>query len=264
MPLKARVGRHTQDKGRQCQNYPQDQQTVIDLLNRIPVPNGGAGGGLKEHIVSGKCSDALYRAISQFEDKYCHGQRHGFVDPGGPMLKRMEELAGGAEKKAAAQSSLGVLRANVLNVDARLKGFWHTGHRVEMDRLVAMAIKHIDALIKNNQDKLPFWAQLFGKAYVGKVETEFVRRRRIADINYRAGTPVPTYEALNRQGETHRILIETKFGKALTWLDEISTGNLPALILFADGVCAPVAPYVQTPVAVEHDSAEQGYTDADD
>jgi hypothetical protein len=86
MPLKGRVGRHTQDKGRQCQNYPQDQQTVVDLLNRIPVANGGAGGGLKGHIVSGICSDALYRAISQFEDKFFPGRRQGFLDPDGPML----------------------------------------------------------------------------------------------------------------------------------------------------------------------------------
>lgn len=94
MPLRGRVGRHTQAGGRQCQNWPEDQQTVIALLNRIPVRDGGAGGSLAGRIVSGLSSDTLYRAISQFEDKYFPRQRSGFVEPGGAMLRRMEALAG--------------------------------------------------------------------------------------------------------------------------------------------------------------------------
>lgn len=174
MSLKARVGRHTQANGRQCQNYPQDQQTVIDLLNRIPVAKGGAGGSLKGPVVSGICSDALYHAISQFEDKYFPRQRHGFVDPGGPMLKRMQELAGGAMAKHAAETSLDILRRNVLNADATLKGLWTAGDRVQMDALIAMAVQHIDELKRINLNKLPSWAELFGRAYVTTAGTELV------------------------------------------------------------------------------------------
>ena len=93
MPLRGRVGRHTHDGGRHCQNWPDDQQSVISLLNRIPVAAGGAAGSLSKPVISGICGDELYRAISTFEDKYFPGQRSGYLDPAGAMLKRMEELA---------------------------------------------------------------------------------------------------------------------------------------------------------------------------
>lgn len=93
MALRARVGRHTGDGGRQCQNWPDDQQTVISLLNSIPVAAGGAAGSLSKPAISGICSDELYHVISIFENKYWPGQRSGYVDPGGAMLRRMQELA---------------------------------------------------------------------------------------------------------------------------------------------------------------------------
>jgi hypothetical protein len=96
MALRARVGRHTSDGGRHCQNWPDDQQTVISLLNHIPVIAGGAAGSLSRPVVSGICSDELYRAVSTFEDKHFPGQRSGFVDPGGAMLKRLEDLVAAA------------------------------------------------------------------------------------------------------------------------------------------------------------------------
>jgi len=92
MSLRGRVGRHTHDGGRHCQNWPDDQQSVISLLNRIPVAAGGAAGSLSKPVISGICGDELYRAISTFEDKYFPGQRSGYLDPAGAMLKRMEEL----------------------------------------------------------------------------------------------------------------------------------------------------------------------------
>jgi hypothetical protein len=93
MALRARVGRHTKDGGRHCQNYPDDQRIVINLLNIVSISDGGSGGGLDNKVVSGVCSHGLYRAISNFEDKHFPGQRSGYVDPGGPMLKRIEDLA---------------------------------------------------------------------------------------------------------------------------------------------------------------------------
>jgi hypothetical protein len=89
MSLRGRVGRHTQSGGRQCQNWVDDQQTVMDLLNAIPVMKGGAGGSLGGRIVLGIASEALCRAISRFEDKYFPGQRSGFIDPGGKMWNRL-------------------------------------------------------------------------------------------------------------------------------------------------------------------------------
>jgi hypothetical protein len=93
MPLGGRVGRHTRQGGGQAQNWPDDQLTIINLLNNISPADGGAGASLSKSVRSGICSDELYRAISTFEDKQFPGQRNGYVDPGGAMLKRMEALA---------------------------------------------------------------------------------------------------------------------------------------------------------------------------
>jgi hypothetical protein len=92
MPIKGRVGRHASD-GRHCQNWKADQQTVIDLLNNIPVADGGTGGALSGRIVAGLASTALYQAILAFEKKHFAGQPKGFVDPGGLVLTNLEALA---------------------------------------------------------------------------------------------------------------------------------------------------------------------------
>jgi hypothetical protein len=83
--LRGRVGRHTQS-GRQCQNWPDDQKTVIMLLNAIPNFRGGPERLLGGRIVAGIASEALCKAISHFEDKYFPGQRSGFVEPLGAMM----------------------------------------------------------------------------------------------------------------------------------------------------------------------------------
>jgi len=88
MSLRGRVGRHT-TSGRQCQNWVDDQQIVTDLLNAIPLVQGGAAGSLGGRIVLGIASEALCQAISRFEDRHFPRQRSGFVDPDGAMLKRM-------------------------------------------------------------------------------------------------------------------------------------------------------------------------------
>jgi hypothetical protein len=89
MAIRARVGRHTQLGGRQCQNWSDDQKTIIDLLNRIAPSNSGTGGSLKPRIVAGIASDELFSAIVAFENKQFPGQRSGFVDPGGPMYQKL-------------------------------------------------------------------------------------------------------------------------------------------------------------------------------
>lgn len=93
MSIKARVGRHTQKGGLNCQNLPEDQKTVIDLLNRVSAANGGAGGRLKAQIKNGTASDELYAAIVTFEAKQTPGQRNGFIDPGGKLMALLGMLA---------------------------------------------------------------------------------------------------------------------------------------------------------------------------
>jgi hypothetical protein len=121
MSLRARVGRHTREGGRQCQNWADDQQKVTGLLNHIDTNNGGTQGKLNESFRPGVCSDALYGAISRFEDKHFPGQRNGYVDPASALLKRLEALAeasNAAPIAAPAQRSgetrLDILRRNVL------------------------------------------------------------------------------------------------------------------------------------------------------
>ena len=92
MPIRARVGKHTRAGGRQCQNWADDQKTVVDLLNRIPATNGGAGGGLRPRIIAGIASAELYAAIVAFETKHFPGQRLGFFEPGGTMFRKLEVL----------------------------------------------------------------------------------------------------------------------------------------------------------------------------
>jgi hypothetical protein len=92
MPLRGRVGRHAKT-GAQCQNWADDQQTVISLLNLVPTADGGAGGSLGGRVVGGIASDELSKAILRFQTQYFPSQQSGFVDPGGPVLARMELLA---------------------------------------------------------------------------------------------------------------------------------------------------------------------------
>ena len=96
MTLKARVGRHAKTGGRHCQNWSEDQTKIVVLLNKMSVQSGGAGGSLNPRVIAGIAGDDLFRAILLFEEKHFPGQRSGFVDPGGLMLKRLEALAAGS------------------------------------------------------------------------------------------------------------------------------------------------------------------------
>lgn len=92
MPLRGRVGRHA-TTGAQCQNWVEDQQTVIALLNLIPAVDGGAEAGIAGRVVGGISSDALYGAILRFQKRYFPARQSGFIDPGDAVLARMEQLA---------------------------------------------------------------------------------------------------------------------------------------------------------------------------
>jgi hypothetical protein len=102
MPIRARVGRHTRAGGRHCQNWADDQKTVIDLLNRVPVTNGGTGGSLRPRIIAGVASPELYAAIVAFETKHFPGRRLGFFEPFERMFRKLVVLGTPAPAPAPA------------------------------------------------------------------------------------------------------------------------------------------------------------------
>jgi hypothetical protein len=246
MSIRGRVGRHTQDGGRQCQNWADDQKTVTGLLNRIAVNNGGTAGSLNAPIRPGICGDALYSAIVQFENKHLGGQRNGYVDPGGAMLKRLETLAANPASVAPttaavpqrAETRLDILRRNVLNIAAVVAKFhgdsrWTAGDRVQLDRLVQIATRHIDALgsVKYAPGKpleaLPWWGEVFGSVIVDFSST----------YSY-SSTPRPGQSSgIKYSGD---VKPRMQYGYPVTHRSTLVTGTLPALLLFSDGVCYPL------------------------
>ncbi len=106
MSLRGRVGRHA-NTGVQCQNWKEDQQAVIALLNKIPIADGGAEGSIKAPVVPGLASDGLFSSILYFQKKHFPGTPSGFVDPGGPLLAQMETLASRAPATPAAPARPG-------------------------------------------------------------------------------------------------------------------------------------------------------------
>jgi hypothetical protein len=247
MSLRARVGRHTKNGGRHCQNWEADQKTVIDLLNQTPAVDGGAGGTLQGRIVSGICSDELYRAISRFEDKYWPGQRNGYLDPGGPMLKRMEQLAtrpAGAPPgpqvivesiTAVPVSRLDMLRDDLL--DESQYAEWPPAERVAIAALVKMAIQHVDNLKEAGYNKLPWPAELFGRAYVWTPGAgDFAYANYDGDIYF-------TNEKDYAKGEK-RELPYMSYGRGIADRKlRVTTGKLTALLLFDAGFCFRFRPY---------------------
>jgi hypothetical protein len=166
MPIRGRVGRHTRLMGRHCQNWLEDQITVIVLLNNIDFSAGGAEGSLGMKVVNGVCSAELYSAVSRFEDKYFPGQRSGFVDPDGGMFMLMAKQPG---PKVIIQSVRSVpkppktylldLHASLLD-DSQMRGKWPAGEQLELDKLVDMAIKHVDGMMGTEGQELDFLVML--------------------------------------------------------------------------------------------------------
>jgi hypothetical protein len=223
---------------------------VVTLLNRIPVNDGGAGGSLNGRIVSGRSSDALYGAISQFEDKHFPGQRSGFVDPAGLMLKRMEELAARmastpapAPKGPVKEDTLDILRRNVLD-ETPVRGVWTAGERVAFDPLITLAVRHIDSLKEQGFKKFPWDAELFGRAHVigfpimqlDKDGTITYLVAGIKGMNEKAplpemcfGVPVPGYSRYN----------------------QVVTAWLGALLLYDNGACVRIRPWHRFPICMK-------------
>lgn len=98
--------------GKQCHNRVADQQTVMDLLNRIPFSSGGAMqlGGVRtvfDPPRPGIASRQLHQAILHFQKTNQHEGLFvdGHVDPGYRCIQLMQEMAA-QPKVAVAESTL--------------------------------------------------------------------------------------------------------------------------------------------------------------
>ena len=247
MPLRGRVGRHTQSGRRHCQNFLDDQNTVIALLDRIPVTAGGTegmlDGRLAGHMVAGVASDQLYGAISNFEELHFPRQRSGFVDPNGRMLKRMEELAARASAASGEPPQLGpppgffdtyldYQRRKLL--DEKRAKLFSPAEQKAFQPLVDMALEHVDRL-KNElgMKALPWPVELFGRAYITK-------NKRVAIE--KDGTLV--FQELGSIDREILPLPEMRYGQPVELDQDITTGKLGALLLYAHlGECCRVPPY---------------------
>ena len=184
--IRGRVGRHTGDGGRNCQNWSDDQKTVADLLNGIRTRDGGAGGAIDARFINGIAGDSLYRAISRFEDQYFPGQRSGFVDPAGAMLKRIEDVherwtssldylnSIRTPEKPNTETPLDKLRRNLEDDPIWYSRYPHNRKHYEFEKservaiapLITMCTKHVDALKELGRTTLPWRAEIFGRAHV--------------------------------------------------------------------------------------------------
>jgi hypothetical protein len=242
--IQGRVGRHTQQGGRHCQNWSGDQKFVIALLNLISVSEGGAGGRLDiaERIVPGIASDALYRAISTFEDKQFPRQRSGFVDPGGGMLRRMEEIVARSVREPAIRPKFEPIvvppptpiRTSLDRAldDVFIDAPWATyplAQRNAFARVVGLAVLYIEALKANGMTSLPYQVVLFGRAYVTTNLMPTMARGSLEFISDKGGTQRPP-------------LIE-RFGGPIDLTGDITTGGDGALLLYANTVSYRVFPY---------------------
>ncbi len=249
MSIRGRVGRHAKTGGRHCQNWVDDQQTVITLLNRIPASAGGAGGGLGGRITAGLSSDGLFQAILRFEDRYFPGQRSGFVDPGGAMLRRMEGLALlnaiAPPKPVVEETPLDKLRRNVLD-QSQSRGFT-AGQAVAFDALVKMAVKHIDDTKGRGYTKLPWPVEMFGSAHVTKSFALYLNTNTLTVV---WGDDYQLFFTPNRGTtdgkEKAPPLPEMRFGQPVDQFSNVVTEQLGGLLLFQEGECLRVPPYHQT------------------
>ena len=282
MPIRGRVGRHTRAQGRHCQNWPDDQKTVVALLNKIDFDAGGAEGSLDTQVVNGVCSAKLYSAISRFEDKYFPGQRSGFVDPRGKMLQRMEKLSTGGPKviiesvKSVPKNYLADLHACLLD-DSEVRGKWTAGEQVQVDGLVNMAINHLDRLMGMDLDDLPWPAELFGRAYVtrydpmamwsnyGREITSLVKSRslRFANPDFDTKDPSAKGYEMDAQGVEAPPLSEMKYGNPVSLDYWITTAHLPAVLLFKQGWCRRIRSYSSGTINRANNFGYRGITPAD-
>jgi len=113
--MKARVGRHA-NTGVQCQNFVDDQMSVIILLNLTPAADGGAGGSIPvNRVLAGIASDALYNSILRFQKRHFPGRQTGFIEPGDAVLAKLQEFANRGTELPKATSQWGEFKSGSIS-----------------------------------------------------------------------------------------------------------------------------------------------------
>jgi hypothetical protein len=265
MSIKGSVGRHAGSPRRHdAECRADDQKTVIDLLNRIPVTAGGAGGALSSgQLHSGSCSDELYHAIQTFENKqFPKGPHSGFVDPvrnpGKMLFKKMEELAfaapaantpvtAQAAQQPAAESPLDILRRKVPDVKPVI-GQWTAGDRVKLDVLVKLALESVDHY-KKGGDTFPTFALVFGWGYYRPAGIDVVIGTEGKDHNF---------EIIDKDGKRKKVPAGMNYGAFINYGDVLTTGEGPALVLFRDGSFSRIPSHATAIISRIYGEAKRG------
>lgn len=90
--LKSDVGRAL-SSGRSCMNRTEDQQLVVELLNRVSADEGGADGVLSVYRVPGYAEPPLCRAIVRFQRRHFPREVTGVIAPKSAVFARLQLLA---------------------------------------------------------------------------------------------------------------------------------------------------------------------------
>jgi len=118
--INASVGKY--GGGKQCYNFARDQQVVQDLLNRVPVTQGGAGGALTAPIADRVVSTVLHAAILNFQQAN-HCSVDGHVDPNEHTIRLMNLLAGSSPTPPSPGPSTSGLESIVFWINAFIPNF---------------------------------------------------------------------------------------------------------------------------------------------
>lgn len=177
MEIKSSVGRRN---GNHSRNRASDQKIVQDLLNQIPVSEGGGGNALRERMVEGMCTDGLYNAILKFQKKHLPKFADGRVDPDGPTFQALLQMSGYNQAvKSTAQlieEGWGVLQSasRQLAVEEAKRAEDFRKYRSSVEAMTDnpyryAALSYLDALAaKSGQTTpvLPAEIVLFGRAHL--------------------------------------------------------------------------------------------------
>ena len=100
------MGAITRSVGAGGVNKPADVTEVQQLLNQVPVAQGGAA---PPFLLFGTCNSATLAAILRFQKMQVPAFADGRIDPGGPTLAKLNKLAAGPGPVPTPGSSTGSL-----------------------------------------------------------------------------------------------------------------------------------------------------------
>src|SRR5712691_4032712 len=123
------MGAITRSVGAGGVNKPTDVTEIQQLLNKVPVAQGGAA---PPFLVFGTCDSATLAAILSFQKKQVPAFADGRIDPGGPTLAKLNALAaaGPGPTPASPKGSLtdvtrarGIAQTWLMAVEPSITGF---------------------------------------------------------------------------------------------------------------------------------------------